>query len=166
MKQTFLVVALGILAACGQSPTAPTPKVTQPPAQTAPEPPAPANPPEAPPSPTPAPTPTPVPPPPPAPPAPSPTPAPTPPVRTILHASVTSSHWYAHAAFRLPERFDVVIEGDTVKIATLDPLPFGYYNGPDDFIVKQKDFEFVVRGGTFVFNGVAGQATGAIAPAK
>jgi len=157
VKQTFLVLALGILTACGSSPTAPTPPEKQPPAQT------PSNPPEAPPTPTPAPTPTPTPTPAPTP-APSPTPAP--PARTILNASVTSSHWYPDAAFRLPGQFDVVIEGDTVKIATLDPLPFGLYTSADDFIVKQKDFEFVVRAGTFVFNGVAGQATGTIAPSK
>ena len=76
---------------------------------------------------------------------------------------MTSSHWYPGATFTLPDTFDVVIEGDTAKIATLDPLPFGFYQSNDDFIVKQKDFEFVVRGGTFTFNGLAGQATGTIA---
>jgi hypothetical protein len=76
---------------------------------------------------------------------------------------VTSSHWYPGATFTLPDTFDVIIEGDTAKIATLDPLPFGFYRSDDDFIVKQKDFEFVVQGGTFTFNGLAGQATGTIA---
>jgi hypothetical protein len=79
---------------------------------------------------------------------------------------VTSAHWFPDAAFTLPDTFDVVIEGDTAKISTLDPFPFGFYRSNDDFIVKQKDFEFVVQGGRFTFNGVAGQATGPIAAAK
>jgi hypothetical protein len=79
---------------------------------------------------------------------------------------VSSSHWYAGASFTLPDAFDVVIDGDTVKIASLDPLPFAAYKSADDFIVKQKDFEFVVRAGTFSFNGIAGEASGAIAAAK
>ena len=79
---------------------------------------------------------------------------------------MTSSHWYPDAAFTLPESFDVVIEGETAKIATLDPFPFGYHTSNDDFIVKQKDFEFVVQGGRFTFNGLAGQATGPIAVVK
>ena len=72
------------------------------------------------------------------------------------------SHWYPNAAFTLPDRFDVVIDKNTVKIASLDPLPFGYYKNDDEFIVKQQDFEFVVHGGTFTFNGLAGQAAGPI----
>jgi len=66
----------------------------------------------------------------------------------------------------LPESFDVVIDGDRVTIATLDPLAFAYYKSDADFIVKPKDFEFVVQGGRFTFNGLAGQATGPIAAAK
>jgi len=66
----------------------------------------------------------------------------------------------------LPDSFDVVIEGDTAKISTLDRVPFGYYKSNQDFIVKQGDFTFVVQGGTFTFNGLAGQATGPIALAK
>lgn len=156
MKQTVLILALG-LAACGASPTTPTATVTRPQAQTIPDPPQPAEPPVTPPSPTPAPTPA---------PAPVPTPAPTPPARTVLHATVTLSHWYPDAAFTLPSSFDVVIEGDTAKIATLDALPFALYKSNEEFIVKQKDFEFVVQGGTFSFNGVAGQAAGSITVAK
>jgi len=76
---------------------------------------------------------------------------------------VSSSHWYPNATFTLPDRFDVVIAKDTAKIGTLDPLPFGYYKSDDDFIVKQKDFELVVRAGTFTFNGLAGDAVGTIA---
>ena len=72
------------------------------------------------------------------------------------------SHWYPAENFSLPEHFDVVIEKNTAKIATLDPLPFGYYKSDEEFIVKQKAFEFVVQGGTFTFNGLAGQATGTI----
>jgi hypothetical protein len=80
----------------------------------------------------------------------------------ILHATVTSSHWYPNATLTLPERFDVVIEKDTAVIATLAPVPFGYYKSEDDFIVKEKDFTFVVQGGRFTFNGLAGQATGTV----
>ena len=151
MKQTIIVLALG-LAACGGSPTTPTP-TTQQPTQTTPQPPAdpPADPPATPPAPTPAPT---------------PAPAPTPPARTILHARVTSSHWLPGAAFTLPDSFDVIIEGDTAKISTLDPLPFGIYTSNEEFLVKQKDFEFAVQGGMFTFNGLAGQAAGTIAAAK
>ena len=160
MKQTFLVLALGVLTACGSSPTMPTPTDAQPPVQATTNPP--ANPPTTPPSPAPAPAPTPTP-----APAPAPSPAPTPaPAGTILHAVVTTSQWFPGAAFTLPQKFDVVIDGDTVKIATLDPLPFAFHKRDDEFIVKQKDFEFTVQGGTFVFNGIAGQATGTIGPAK
>ena len=155
MKQTMLVLAVGFLVACGGSPTAPA-AITQPDVHTTPISPTPADPPATPPPSTPPSTPAP-------PPAPAPAPTPPSPSRTILHAIVTSSHWYPGATFTLPETFDVVIEGDTAKIATLDPLPFGLYRSDDDFIVKQKDFEFVVQGGTFAFNGLAGQATGTIA---
>lgn len=72
------------------------------------------------------------------------------------------SHWYPNAAFTLPDHFDVVVEKDTAKIATLDPLPFGYHKSDEEFIVKQQDFEFVVQGGKFTFNGLAGQAAGTI----
>lgn len=72
------------------------------------------------------------------------------------------SHWYPAEKFSLPDHFDVIIEKNTAKIATLDPLPFGYYKSDDEFIVKQRDFEFVVQGGTFTYNGLAGQATGTI----
>jgi hypothetical protein len=96
-------------------------------------------------------------------PAPSPTPTPTPtPTKTILQATVTTSHWYPTAAFTLPDHFDVVIEKNTARIATLDPLPFASYKSDDEFIVKQQDFEFVVQGGKFTFNGLAGQAAGTI----
>ena len=149
MKQTMLVLALGFLVACGGSPTAPA-AITQAGVHTTPNSPTPADPPAPPPPSTP-------------PSAPAPTPPSPSPSRTVLHATVTSSHWYADATFTLPETFDVVIEGNTAKIATLDPLPFGFYRSDDDFIVKQKDFEFVVQGGTFAFNGLAGQATGTIA---
>ena len=73
------------------------------------------------------------------------------------------SHWYPNATFTLPEHFDVVIEHDRVRIATHDPLPFAYYKSDDEFIVKQQDFDFVVQGGKFTFNGLAGQASGSIA---
>lgn len=155
MKQTMLVLVLGFVVACGGAPTAPAAVVTPHAAQTTPV--TPADPPATPPSPTPpspAPTPAPA-------PTPVPTPAPTP-AQTILHAVVTSSHWYPGATFTLPATFDVVIQGDTVKIATLDPLPFAFHGSDDDFVVKQKDFEFVVQGGAFTFNGLAGQATGTI----
>jgi hypothetical protein len=66
----------------------------------------------------------------------------------------------------LPDSFDVVIEGGTVKISSLGPVPFVHYAGDQDFIVKQADFSFVVQGGTFTFNGLAGQATGPIAVVK
>lgn len=79
---------------------------------------------------------------------------------------MTSSHWYPGAAFTLPDSFDVVIEGDRATISTLDPVPFGFFKSNDDFIVKQRDFDFVVHGGTFTFNGLAGQATGPIGVAK
>ena len=79
---------------------------------------------------------------------------------------MTSSFWYPGAAFTLPNSFEVVIEGGTVKISTLDPVLFGYYGSDQDFIVKQRDFDFVVQGGRFTFNGIAGQATGSIAVAK
>jgi hypothetical protein len=157
VKRTILLVAFGLVAACGGSPTGPTPAVTQSTTQTTPQP---ADPPASP-----APAPTPAPAPAPAPPAPSPDPAPGP-AQTILHATVSTSHWYPGAAFTLPDSFDVVIDGSTAKIATLDPLPFGAFISNDDFIVKQKDFEFTVRAGTFSFNGLAGQASGTIALAK
>jgi len=80
----------------------------------------------------------------------------------VLHAVVDNSHWYPNATFTLPARFDVIIEGAMVKIATLDPLPFSLRNGDDLFIVKTTDFGFSVQGGTFSFNGLAGQASGRI----
>jgi len=97
----------------------------------------------------------------PAPPAPAPGPA-----KTIQHAKVSTSHWYPGAAFTLPDTFDLVIEGDMVKIATLDPLPFTLYKSNEDFFVKQRDFEFIVQGGSFAFSGVAGQASGTITVAN
>jgi hypothetical protein len=154
VKYTILVVAF-VLGACA-SPTAPAPTVTEPPVQKTAD--APTTPPATPPAPTP-----PVPTPPVPTPAPAPAPAPAPSPTTVLHATVTLSHWYPNATLTLPERFDVVIRKDTATIATLDPLPFGYYTSDDDFIVKQTDFTFVVQGGRFTFNGVAGQATGTIA---
>jgi len=75
---------------------------------------------------------------------------------------VENSHWYPNATFTLPERFDVIIEGKTAKIATLDPLPFALFEGNDEFIVKTPDFQFNVHGTTFTFNGLAGQASGRI----
>lgn len=56
----------------------------------------------------------------------------------------------------------MIIVGDTVKIATLDPLHFSYFASTSDFIVKPQDFEVVVQGSTFTFNGLAGQATGTV----
>ena len=79
---------------------------------------------------------------------------------------MTSSRWYPGATLVLPDSFDVVIEAGTAKISTLDPVRFGYYAHDLDFIVKQSDFTFVVQGGTFTFNGLAGQATGPIAVVK
>jgi hypothetical protein len=79
---------------------------------------------------------------------------------------VTSSRWFPGATFVLPDSFDVVIEGGTAKISTLDPVPFGYYASHEDFIVKQTTFDFVVQGGRFTFNGLAGQATGPITVVK
>ena len=76
---------------------------------------------------------------------------------------MASSHWYSIATFKLPDRFDVIIEGDTAKIASLDPLPFSYHKSNDDFIVRTSNWSFVVQGGTFTFNGVDGEATGTIA---
>lgn len=73
-----------------------------------------------------------------------------------------TSHWYEGATFTLPAQFDVIIEGETVKIATLDPLPFSFHKGNDQFVVKTRDFEFVVTGTLFSFNGLAGQAKGSI----
>jgi len=152
VKHTIIVAAL-VLAACGASPTAPAPTVAQPPTQNGKDPTPPADPPTTPPAPTP----------PAPPPAPAPTPTPPPSQRTILHATTISSHWYPNAAFTLPDRFDVVIENNTVTIATLDPLPFGYYKSDDEFLVQQRDFAFSVQGGRFTFTGVAGEATGTIA---
>jgi len=148
VKYMILVVAL-VLGACA-SPTRPTATDAKPSAQKTADPP-PAEPqPPAPPA--------------PAPPAPAPpAPAPAPPTRTILHVVVTSSYWYPNATFTLPERFDVIIENDTVKIATLDPLPFSYYKSDNEFIVKQHDFIFTVQGGTFGFNGLQGVANGTVA---
>jgi hypothetical protein len=162
VKQTLVLLALVFLVACGGSPTTPTPAVTTTPPQAAtptpsadPAPTTPAPPVPTPPAPTPAPTPT--------PPSPSPSPAPE---RTVLHATVSSSHWYPSASFTLPDRFDVVIEGNRARIATLDPLPFSFFQSAGNFLVKQRDFEFVVDGGLFSFNGVNGQATGTISIAK
>lgn len=156
IKQAFMVVALTIFAACGGSPTSPSPTSDK---QSSTQPngsPPPANEPAPPPTPAPTPSPTPA-------PAPPPTPAPTPaPTRVVLHATVENSHWYPNAAFTLPARFDVTIEGETAKIATLDPLPFSFHEGNDEFIVKTRDFQFVVHGTTFTFNGLAGEASGRI----
>lgn len=154
-----VVVACGVLAACGGSPTSPT-SGKQPITQTAGDAsgsnPAPEPAPRPTPTPTPAPTPAPT-------PTPTPTPTPNPgPSRIVLHAVVENAHWYPNATFTLPERFDVIIEGETVKIATLDPLPFSFREGNERFIVKTREFEFSVQGRTFSFNGLAGQASGSI----
>lgn len=162
MKQTIMAVALGFLLGCGGSPTTPTrtstTQSTQSVAGTTDPAPAPVPPtqPPVPPSP-PGPTPT--------PPAPTPTPAPTP-ASVVLHATVETFHWYPGATFTLPSQFDMVIVGDTVKIATLDPLHFSYFGSNTDFIVKPQDFEVVVQGSRFTFNGLAGQASGTVTLAK
>jgi hypothetical protein len=156
MKQTIIVTSIALLAACGGSPTSPTPTSSTPStAQTTPAPPPVAEPPAPQPQP---PTPTPT-------PAPTPAPAPAP-TKVVLHASVESSHWYAGASFTLPDNFDIVIEGQTVKIATLDPLPFSTFRSNDDFIVRRSDFTLVVRGTTFEFNGLQGQASGTVTLVK
>ena len=156
MKQTIVVTSIALLAACGGSPTSPTPTSSTPStAQTTPAPPQVAEPPAPqPPAPTPTPT-----------PAPTPAPAPVP-AKVVLHATVESSHWYPGASFTLPDSFDIVIDGETVKIATLDPLPFSVFRSNDDFIVRRSDFSLVVQGTTFWFNGLAGQASGTLAPVK
>jgi hypothetical protein len=162
MKKTFLVGVIGLFAACGGSPSSPTPTSTTQSTTQATANPAPANEPTPPPTPTPAPTPEPT---------PSPTPVPTPvpvpgpppaPAKTVLHATVAGSHWYPDANFTLPDRFDVTIEGDKVKIASLDPLPFSFDGSDADFIVRTNDFQFVVHDTTFTFNGVAGIASGTV----
>jgi hypothetical protein len=136
ITRTLIVVALAGLAACGGSPTSPSKTPDKQPApQAAPEPaPAPA-------------------------PAPAPDPGPT---RIVLHATVETSYWFPHATFRLPEKFDVILEGDTATIASLDPLPFTFRSGNALFIVKTPEFTFSVQNGTFSYSGLAGEATGRI----
>ena len=131
MTRTVIVIFVAALAACGGSPTSPTPgkpPITQSTGDASGS-----------------------------------NPAPNPgPSRIVLHAVVENAHWYPNATFTLPERFDVIVEGETVKIATLEPLPFSLREANDRFIVKTREFEFSVQGRTFSFNGLAGQASGRI----
>ena len=165
MKLTIIVASLGILVGCGGSPVTPTPvsstsstTQTQTPAEPAPAPAPLPSPAPGPPTPTPTPSPTPTP-----APAPVPSPAPAPSDNhVVLHATVEQSHWYPNASLTLPQTFDLTIDGDRVTIPTLDPLPFSYYKSSEDFIVKTKDFELVVQGTTFTFNGLSGQASGSV----
>jgi hypothetical protein len=76
---------------------------------------------------------------------------------------VDNAHWYPSASFTLPETFELVLAADTVKIASLDPLPFAYHKSDEEFMVKTRDFELSVQNGHFAFNGLNGTASGTVA---
>lgn len=94
------------------------------------------------------------------PPAPPPTPAPTPPTSVRYTATVTSAQWYGAPWFG--DTFVVEKFADRVLVNGREfPAPVGNDAAWTTRLGNDAQFS-VYEGGTWIFNGIAGQASGTL----